>query len=104
MFGLGGTELIIIVVVALLIFGPNKLPEVGRTIGKMMSEFKKASTEVEDAFRREMNAAEDSGRPASDVNAAAQASAEAAQPLTPAASSPREAYDDDFAYEDDDEE
>lgn len=104
MFGLGGTELVIIVVVALLIFGPSKLPELGRTIGKMLSEFKQASSEVEEAFRREMDAGEAAGQRGGGANAAAKAAAEGAAPLTPAASSPAESYDDDFAYDDEDEE
>lgn len=104
MFGIGGTELIIIIIVALLIFGPNKLPELGRTIGKMMSEFKRASSEMEQAVRREMDAAQAGAAPEGDVMAAARESAADAEPLTPAAGSAAEAYDDDFAYEDEDDE
>ncbi|MFL6290430.1 MAG: twin-arginine translocase TatA/TatE family subunit, partial [Thermoanaerobaculia bacterium] len=43
---LGVPELIFIFVLALLIFGPKRLPEIGRTIGKGMAEFRKASTEL----------------------------------------------------------
>lgn len=43
MFGMGMPELILIFVVVLVLFGPNKLPELGRTIGTAMREFKKAS-------------------------------------------------------------
>jgi TatA/E family protein of Tat protein translocase len=46
MFGLGFQELLLILVVALLIFGPSKLPEVGKAIGRAISEFKKATQEV----------------------------------------------------------
>jgi sec-independent protein translocase protein TatA len=42
MFGLGAPELIIILVVALLIFGPGKLPEIGSAMGKGIRDFKKA--------------------------------------------------------------
>jgi TatA/E family protein of Tat protein translocase len=45
---LGTTELMVIALVALIIFGPRKLPEIGRTIGKGMAEFKRASED----FRR----------------------------------------------------
>lgn len=44
----GATELIIILVLALIIFGPGKLPDVGRAIGKSMREFKRASSGIED--------------------------------------------------------
>lgn len=47
MFGLGPQEIVFIMFIALLIFGPKKLPELGRTIGKAMREFKKATSEIE---------------------------------------------------------
>ncbi len=46
MFNLGIPELIIILVLALIIFGPGKLPDVGRAIGKSINEFRKASREI----------------------------------------------------------
>lgn len=53
MFGsLGLPEIILILVLALLIFGPKRLPEMGRTIGKGLSEFRRASTD----FKRTVNA------------------------------------------------
>lgn len=42
MFGLGATELIVILVVALLIFGPGKLPEIGGALGRGIKDFRKA--------------------------------------------------------------
>ena len=51
---LGMQEMIFIFVLALLLFGPKKLPEVGRTIGKAMSEFRRASNELKATFDREM--------------------------------------------------
>ncbi|HVF44111.1 MAG TPA: twin-arginine translocase TatA/TatE family subunit, partial [Pyrinomonadaceae bacterium] len=45
---LGTTELMVIALVALIIFGPRKLPEIGRTVGKSIAEFKRAS----DDFKR----------------------------------------------------
>lgn len=49
MFGtLGGPEIVLILVLALIVFGPRKLPEVGKSVGRMLAEFRKASNE----FRR----------------------------------------------------
>jgi sec-independent protein translocase protein TatA len=47
MMGLGMTELIIILVIALVIFGAGKLPEIGTSLGKSIQNFKKATTEPE---------------------------------------------------------
>lgn len=49
MFGLGPTEMVIILVVALAIFGPKKLPEVGRAIGRGIGELRSASQDVKEA-------------------------------------------------------
>lgn len=48
-------EVIVLFVLALLIFGPKKLPELGKTFGKGMAEFKRASTELKTTFQREMD-------------------------------------------------
>ncbi len=45
-FGLQPTHLILILVVALLIFGPARLPEIGRSFGKMLGEFRSAANDV----------------------------------------------------------
>ena len=54
MFGLGVPELIFILLLALLIFGPKGLPEVGRTIGKGMAEFRKASNDLKRTINVEL--------------------------------------------------
>ena len=51
---LGYPEMVFIFVLALLLFGPKKLPELGRTLGKAMTEFRRASTELKATFDREM--------------------------------------------------
>lgn len=53
MFGLGVPELIIILVIALVIFGPAKLPEVGSALGKTIREFKTSAKEVESTVKIE---------------------------------------------------
>lgn len=55
MFGpLGIPEVIFILVLALLIFGPKRLPEIGRTIGRGMSEFRKASNDLKRSINTEL--------------------------------------------------
>ncbi len=52
MFGIGSTELLVILVVALVVLGPKSLPGIAKTMGKVMGEFRKVTTE----FQRTMNA------------------------------------------------
>lgn len=59
MFGpLGFWEILFIVVLALLIFGPKKLPEVGRTVGRGMSEFRKATSDLKRTIEHEIHVEE----------------------------------------------
>jgi len=51
---LGFPELLIILVVALIVFGPRKLPELGRSLGKSLSEFKRASNELRSTLEEEI--------------------------------------------------
>jgi sec-independent protein translocase protein TatA len=59
-FGIQPIHIVIIVVVALLIFGPKRLPEMGRSIGKALNEFRNGTREVTDSLRAEVNASGDS--------------------------------------------
>lgn len=54
MFGLGVPELIFIFVLALLIFGPKRLPELGRTVGRGLAEFRRASTDLQRTINTEL--------------------------------------------------
>ena len=59
MFGsLGMPELIVIFVIALVVFGPRKLPELGRSLGRGIAEFKKATNELQSTLEQEINADE----------------------------------------------
>ena len=58
MFGIGPGELAVIAGVALLVVGPKKLPELARAFGKSISEFKKATHEVTESVKRELDAAD----------------------------------------------
>jgi TatA/E family protein of Tat protein translocase len=55
---LGMTELIVIMVIALIIFGPRKLPELGRSLGKSLGEFRKASNELKSTLEEEIRVEE----------------------------------------------
>ena len=55
---LGWSETVFIFFLALLLFGPKKLPELGRTIGKAMTEFRRASSELKATFDREIKTLE----------------------------------------------
>lgn len=57
MFGtLGGPELFLIFVVALIVFGPRKLPDIGKSLGRMMAEFRKASNDFRSTIENEVEA------------------------------------------------
>lgn len=62
MGSLGWPEIIIIFVVALVVFGPRKLPELGRSLGKGLAEFKRATNELKRTWEEEVQTEESSLR------------------------------------------
>jgi len=59
MFGsIGLPELVVIFIIALLVFGPKKLPDVGKSVGKAIREFKKSTEDIKDKFEEEIRADE----------------------------------------------
>ena len=59
MFGIGTGELLVILVVALIIIGPNKLPELARVLGKGLAEFRKAADDLKSSVTKEMHVEEE---------------------------------------------
>jgi Tat protein translocase TatB subunit len=53
---LGGPEIFLILVIALIVFGPRKLPEIGKSVGKMLAEFRKASNDFKRTIEEEVEA------------------------------------------------
>jgi TatA/E family protein of Tat protein translocase len=107
MFGtLGGPELILIFIVGLVVFGPRKLPEIGKSLGKMIGEFKRASADfqrtVEDEVESEKLKKEiaSSDYPVSGIPAAAAPlirEAEGSVPASTLAASPSDMSGDTFS-------
>ena len=94
MFGIGAPELVLILIVGLIVFGPGKLPEMGRTLGKGLREFRKASNALTTAINTPdpppaQNAAAPTAQQAAPVVAAEPAAPAAQQSApAPAATSP----------------
>jgi TatA/E family protein of Tat protein translocase len=75
-------ELVIILVIALVIFGPRKLPELGRSLGKSLGEFKRASNELRNTLEEEVRVEEQRDQKAK-LQAEQATAIAGAQPITP---------------------
>lgn len=97
MFGIGMPELVVIMVVALVVLGPKRLPEVARTLGKAMAEFRRQTSDIMEEFQAHTLLDDDkpgrktAAKPPPDADAAAEAAPTAAASpaaATAAAASP----------------
>ncbi|HEX6236911.1 MAG TPA: Sec-independent protein translocase protein TatB [Acidimicrobiales bacterium] len=87
MFNVGGPELLVILLVALIVLGPQRLPEAARTVGRVVSELRRVSTGFQDELRNALDEAErESGEadtvPLASTVAAADASGRDGEPAT----------------------
>lgn len=60
MFNIGYPELMLVLAIALIVFGPKKLPQIGRTLGQTLREFKRASNELMASINEPLNDEDDS--------------------------------------------
>ena len=79
-FNVGPVELIIVLVIALLVIGPRRLPEMGNAVGKTIREFRKASTDISEATTLEPEAKPASAAPNVTTSAATPAASPAPAP------------------------
>jgi sec-independent protein translocase protein TatB len=62
MFGIGPTELVVILIIALLVLGPKRLPELARSLGKGLAEFRRATSDISREFDQARDALEEDAR------------------------------------------
>lgn len=84
MFGIGMSELVVILVIALIVLGPKRLPEVAKALGRGLAEFRKATSDLTDELNDARRAIEDEAR-AAERQVRQQQQAKAAAPPPPAA-------------------
>jgi sec-independent protein translocase protein TatA len=83
---IGMPEMVVIAVIALIIFGPRKLPELGKSLGKSIAEFKRASNELKNTLEDEIRTEElQDARKSAQVPPSASVPAPTSAPVAPAA-------------------
>jgi TatA/E family protein of Tat protein translocase len=80
-FMLSGPEVLVILVIALFVFGPQKLPELAKSLGKAMREFKKASEEIREGFEEEIRKVEERSGHATSRDPAADLPEKSSEPI-----------------------
>jgi sec-independent protein translocase protein TatA len=60
-FNVGPAEILVVLLIALIVFGPKRLPEIGKTVGKGLREFRQATQDVKDELSRTMDDDDDEG-------------------------------------------
>jgi TatA/E family protein of Tat protein translocase len=81
-FMLSGPDVLVILVIALFVFGPQKLPELAKSLGKAMREFKKASEEVREGFEEELRKVEERSSYATSRDPSADLPEKVSEPLS----------------------
>ena len=66
MFGLGPAEVVVVLIIALIVFGPGRLPEIGQALGSTIRDFREASSGITRELTREMEATERAARSEAD--------------------------------------
>ncbi len=84
MFGIGMPELMVIMVVALVVLGPKRLPEIARALGKGLAEFRRATADVSEELRKAQRAIEEEARAAEAAARRTAAAKQAAAVVKPA--------------------
>lgn len=82
MGSIGIPEMLVIFVIALVVFGPRRLPELGRSLGKAIAEFKRATNELQNTLEEEIRVDEQRSRQAANPSTAPEAAATPAAPAS----------------------